>query len=69
MTWPPRSIISIEEVDPEDGGGVLILCDCGTATHLVLEWPEGAVPAEQELAFTCGGCHSVNWCKIGPVSP
>lgn len=59
-----RSIISLESL-PDEGGrpGVVIGCDCGTTTHLVVD-ADGPIPDGYELAFTCGGCNSTHWAKL-----
>ncbi len=57
-----RSLIAIEAVPPEQGGGVLLACDCGTATHLVVDTPSG--PGKYELAVTCGGCSTPSWLTV-----
>lgn len=63
---PPRSILSVEAALPEEGGGLLIACDCGTTTQLVIDGAEN-LTERQELAFTCDGCQSVTWFTVGPV--
>lgn len=67
FTMPPRSIVSIQPVPPEQGGGILIGCDCGTTTQLVVEGLEQVTEA-RELAFTCDGCQSSTWFTVGPLS-
>ena len=67
FTPPPRSIVHIEAVPYEDGGGFLIGCDCATTTHLVFEEDADRITEAHELAFTCDGCHSVHWFTIGPL--
>lgn len=66
-TPPPRGIISVTPAAAEHGGGILIGCDCGTTTHLVIEDIEH-LPVPMEAAFTCEGCGSVHWFKAGPVA-
>ena len=63
---PPRSIVSIEPVPPEQGGGLLIGCDCGSITHLILAGLEELTQA-RELAVTCDGCQSSTWFTVTPV--
>ena len=55
-----RGLIGIEAVPAEQGGGVLIKCDCATTTHLVIDAP----PGKYELAVTCDGCTTVRWFTI-----
>jgi hypothetical protein len=52
---------------PEQGGGVLIDCDCGTSTQLIIEGIE-LLTETREGAVTCDGCQSVRWFTVGPVS-
>ena len=63
---PPRSILSIEAVPPEEGSGLLIACDCGSVTQLVIDGLEH-LSGRRELAFTCDGCQSSTWFTVGPV--
>lgn len=64
---PPRSLISVQPVPAEQGGGVLIGCDCGTSTQLVIEGVAN-LTHKTELAFTCDGCQSVHWFWVGPLA-
>jgi hypothetical protein len=64
----PRSLIGIESVPLEQGGGILIKCDCATTTHLVVEIPEG-VAGNHEVAVTCDGCHTVRWMTVKVDGP
>jgi hypothetical protein len=68
FTPPPRSIIHVEMVPDEQGGGVLIGCDCATTTHLIIEDAD-KLTEDREMAFTCDGCHSVHWFTVGPPAP
>jgi hypothetical protein len=61
---PPRGIISVRPVPDEQGGGVLIGCDCGTTTHLVID--AAGLTEAREAAFTCDGCMSVSWFTVTP---
>lgn len=63
---PGRSLISAEPVPSEQGGGMLLGCDCGTTTHLIIDWDSSQPVPSQELAWTCDGCASVHWFRIGP---
>lgn len=65
-TPPPRSIIGVEWVPGEQGGGVLVGCDCGTTTHLMVDDDMGGLAEPREAAFTCGGCQSVHWFTVYP---
>jgi hypothetical protein len=62
---PPRGIISLRAVPDEQGGGVLIGCDCGTTTHLIIDFDSG-LTEPREAAFTCDGCTSVTWFMVTP---
>jgi hypothetical protein len=62
---PPRGLIGIRPVPPEQGGGLLVTCDCATSTQWVIEGIEHLTEA-QEIPFTCDGCMSVTWFTIGP---
>ena len=64
---PGRSLLFVKAVPAEEGGGLLIGCDCGTTTHLHIE-ADGTLAETCEIAVTCDGCHSVNWFTVGPVS-
>lgn len=64
---PPRSLVSVQPVPPEQGGGVLIGCDCGTSTHLVIEGVSNLTETV-ERAFTCSGCQSAHWFTVGPLA-
>lgn len=63
---PPRSLVSVQPLPPDQGGGVLAVCDCGTSTHLVLNGLEHLTET-REMAFTCDGCQSVHWFIAGQV--
>jgi hypothetical protein len=63
IEFPGRSLIGMESVPAEQGGGILIKCDCATTTHLVVDIPDG-VSGDHEIAVTCDGCHTVNWLMI-----
>lgn len=63
-TPPPRSLLYATAVPPEQGGGILFACDCGTATRLIID-SDGAMPALGEMSFTCDGCTSVHWFTVG----
>ena len=62
---PPRSLISVRAATPEEGGGVLIGCDCATTTQLIIEDAD-KLTEPREMAFTCDGCHSVHWFTLSP---
>lgn len=66
MTFPARSIIAVDRCDGSCGDdecrAVLIDCDCGTGTHLTVEFPEA--PGKYEAAYTCDGCTTVNWFTV-----
>lgn len=64
-TPPPRSIIGVDLAPPELGG-VLVGCDCGTTTHLMVDDMAG-LTEPREAAFTCGGCQSVHWFTVYPA--
>lgn len=64
-TPPPRSIESVTPVAPEEGGGYLILCDCATTTHLIIEDVE-QLTQPAEMSFCCDGCQSVHWFTVTP---
>lgn len=66
FTPPPRSLIGVEAVPAEQGGGLLLMCDCGTTTHLIVEGAED-LPESRDIAVTCDGCKSVTWMTVGPV--
>ncbi len=57
---PPRSLLGIEPLPPEQGGGLLVTCDCATSTQWVIEGLEHLTEA-QEIPFICDGCMSVTW--------
>lgn len=63
---PARSLVSVQPVPPEQGGGVLIGCDCGTSTHLVVEGVSH-LTEPTEAAFTCSGCQSAHWFTVAPL--
>lgn len=56
---PPRSILIIRS---DERGGVLITCDCGPGTHLILELKGDS--GSTEFATTCDRCHAVNWFMV-----
>ena len=62
---PPRSLIFVKPATAEEGGGILIGCDCATTTQLIIEGAD-ELTETREMAFTCDGCHSVHWFTIGP---
>jgi hypothetical protein len=64
-TPPPRSLLYATPAPPEEGGGTIIGCDCGTVTHLIIEGAD-QLTARTEMSFTCDGCLSVHWFTIGP---
>lgn len=65
MTPPGRSILSLASCDGRCGTdgcpAVEILCDCGTATHLTVEFTG---KGKGEAAFTCDGCLTVTWFTV-----
>ena len=63
---PPRSLLYVKPIPPEQGGGLAIGCDCGTVTQLIIEDID-RLTEPQEAAFTCDGCHSVHWFMAGPM--
>lgn len=63
---PPRSILGVEPYGSGDQAGLLITCDCGTATHLVIADPE-KITSPVDVPFTCGGCQSTTWFTAGPA--
>ena len=66
VSFPGRGIVFANPVPKEQGGGMLIGCDCGTSTQLVIEWDHTHPVPAQEIAFTCDGCQSTHWLTIGP---
>lgn len=61
---PPRSIISLKACPDAGCSAILIGCDCGTPTHLVVDFG-GVEPVDgTEAAWTCKGCQSVRWFTI-----
>jgi len=62
-TPPPRSILYVEYLAADKG--VVVGCDCGAATHLVIEGAE-KLTARTEMSFTCA-CLSVHWFTVGPA--
>jgi hypothetical protein len=62
---PPRSLLGIEVIPPEQGGGLLVTCDCATSTQWVIEGLERLTEA-QEIPFTCDGCYSTTWFTVSP---
>jgi hypothetical protein len=76
MPPPARGLHLLGMYPQEDGAPVLrLLCDCGRPAELALRPadPEGrpvpfnaAQVKPQEVAFTCEGCGSVHWLRIGP---
>jgi hypothetical protein len=67
VTDPPRrSLISVEPAPAWSGGGVLLGCDCGTTTHLIIEDAE-LLTEPREAAFTCDGCQTPSWFTVGPT--
>ena len=61
---PPRSLISVQPVPAAEGGGVLLGCDCGTSTQLVIKGVSN-LAHKTELAFTCT-CGSSHWFTVAP---
>lgn len=47
--------------------GFVLLCDCGTATNVVLD-ADGTIQDGHELAVTCDGCQSVHWLTLRAVT-
>ena len=66
ITPPPRSLLGVEPIPAEQGGGLLVTCDCGTSAQWVTEGLEH-LTGPQELPFTCDGCASVTWFVVGPT--
>ena len=66
-TPPPRGIVDIRLAAPENGGGILIGCDCGTTTQLVIEDIEH-LATPQDMSFCCHGCQSVHWFVASPAA-
>jgi len=66
-TPPPRSLLYVRPVPAEQGGGLLIGCDCATETHLVIDGLDQLTEC-REMAFTCDGCQSVTWFTVGPAA-
>lgn len=64
-TPPPRSLPYAKPGTPEEGGGIIIGCDCGTTTHLIIDGAE-QLTAQVEMSFTCA-CLSVHWFTAGPL--
>jgi hypothetical protein len=64
FSFPSRGTASVE-VTPD--GGIVVICDCGTATQLVLQ-VDGSVQDGHELAVTCGGCQSPHWLTLRAVT-
>jgi len=60
---PRRGLICANPVPAENGGGMLLVCDCGTATHLVIDWEPGAA-GKHEIAVTCDGCGTPHWVTV-----
>lgn len=58
---PKRGIVAGKAVED----GVLIVCDCGTETHVVTV-NENRDPTPMEFAVTCDGCGTSHWMKIVP---
>lgn len=61
-----RHIIAGKGVDD----GVLLVCSCGTETHVVTVKYEDdgtAIPTPMEQAYTCEGCGTSHWFQIGVV--
>lgn len=49
--------------------GVLLVCECGTETHLVTVRRDATgalIPTWREAAFTCEGCGTSHWFTIEP---
>lgn len=63
---PGRGLAGVTPVPAALGVGVFADCDCGTTTRLMFN-PDD-VTEIRELAFTCDGCQSVHWFRIGPLS-
>ena len=63
---PARGIVSAEGV-PD---GMIIGCDCGFTTHVVIHIDgghgPGALAYPAEAAFTCGGCQTAHWFTVYP---
>jgi hypothetical protein len=66
VSFPGRGIVFANPVPKDQGGGMLIGCDCGFNTQIVVEWDHSRPVPAQEIAFTCGGCQSAHWLTIGP---
>lgn len=64
-TPPPRSILYARPFTNEEGSGVIIGCDCGTTTQVVIEGIEHFT-SPSEMSITCS-CLSVHWFTVGPV--
>lgn len=64
-SFPRRSIIGVEP--SPDGKGVAVTCDCATTTVLVFEDIE-SLPEQREAAFTCDGCQTTHWFRVGPMA-
>jgi hypothetical protein len=64
VTFPARSIISLEACPDEGCGAILIGCDCATTTHLIVDFGGGTVEDGTEMAVTCDGCQSVTWFTV-----
>jgi hypothetical protein len=63
--WPARGLISARVEPP----GTLVLgCDCGTTTRLVVQDAE-TLTEIQEIAVTCEGCCTVRWITVSAAAP
>lgn len=66
-TPPPRSIIGVERVPEEQGGGFTVGCDCATTTQIIIGDMD-RLTAPAEASFICDGCGSVHWFTAGPAA-
>jgi hypothetical protein len=60
MTEPTHHVKAVDD-------GVLLVCDCGTETHVVTLRRDdngNLIPTELEQAFTCAGCGTIHWFTI-----
>lgn len=62
---PRRGLVSVQPIAAEEGGGLLIICDCGGLIQLVIE-DVGAIIEPREIAVTCDGCQTSHWITITP---
>jgi hypothetical protein len=62
---PGRGVASVRVHEK----GLEVLCDCGTATVLVIDPDDAAqVTGPQDVPFHCEGCNSVHWLTLGPLT-